>query len=108
MSQVLDQTSKKIVDQVPENKKWKKSSMRKWGGLAILISALAVLAGVPFSVVFWVDVALLVIAEIYGRVTGKMEVPLSGSSYKSTKIYEGPFSSDSLNYERKYGSIFDK
>lgn len=77
MSEVLDQTSEKVVDQVPEKKQWKKSSMRKWGGLAILISALVFLAGVPFSVVFWVDVVLLVIAEIYGRVTGKMEVPIA-------------------------------
>ena len=83
MSEIVDQTSEKVVDQVPENKKWKKSSIRKWGGLAVLISALAVLAGVPFSVVFWVDVVLLVIAEIYGQRTGRIETPKTSESLKN-------------------------
>lgn len=60
---------------VSEKKEWSKKSVCTGIGLALLISASAVLAGAPLEIVFWVNVAVLIAFEIYGRVTGKVETP---------------------------------
>jgi len=104
---VMSETVIENVEQVPEKKKWKASTVRIAFAIFILIPFVAVWAGMQnIDSLVIVDFLFFFGLAMYGKISGKLETSASNSSFELSPYepnYQAATSSDYTSYTPNYG-----